>query len=111
MTNDESDAHINCEMLRCLLKCDKSTSTPTTVRARLNQLVFEWFKILTPQTPAATRVQPAYRMAEMLLNRLSPDFLIPPKIRQDSALQAARNLATQPFVPYLGERFWSNPQF
>jgi hypothetical protein len=50
-------------------------------------------------------------MAEMLLNRLSPDFLIPPKIRQDSALQAARNLATQPFVPYLGERFWSNPQF
>lgn len=35
MTNDESDAHINCEMLRCLLKCDNSTSTPTTVRARL----------------------------------------------------------------------------
>ena len=60
--------------------------------SQTSQLVFEWFKILTQQTPAATRVQPAYRMAEMLLNRLSPDFLIPPKIRQDSALQAARNL-------------------
>jgi len=27
--------------------------------SQTNELVFEWFKMLTQQTPAATRVQPA----------------------------------------------------
>ena len=51
-----------------------------------DQFVFERLKVLTQQTPATARVQPVNGMSQILPDRFTPDFLVPPEMRQDSAL-------------------------
>ncbi len=51
-----------------------------------DQFVFEGLEVPTQQTPATTRVQPADGMSQTLPDRFTPDFLVPPEMRQDSAL-------------------------
>ena len=51
-----------------------------------DQFVFERLKVLTQQTPATTRVQPVDWTSQILPDRFTRDFLVPPEMRQDSAL-------------------------
>jgi hypothetical protein len=53
---------------------------------KIEQFDFELRKVLTQKMPATTRVHPADRMSQILPDRFTPDFLVSPEMRQDSAL-------------------------